>query len=176
MGTHTLPPDETARVGALCRYRVLDSPPEADFDEMVQLAASIYKAPIAAITFIDHDRQWVKAAVGLDTSQTDRPSGLCSFTIQGKDPMVIEDASADDRFSSHALVRGHPPCQILLRRASRHSRRVCGRHDCRNGFDSADGDGGRPPDHSTIGAADCGTPGTAHAEVRTIIRRLAVHG
>ena len=108
MGTHTLPPDETARVGALCRYRVLDSPPEADFDEMVQLAASIYKAPIAAITFIDHDRQWVKAAVGLDTSQTDRPSGLCSFTIQGKDPVVIEDASADDRFSSHALVRGHP--------------------------------------------------------------------
>ena len=108
MGTHTLPPDETARVGALRRYRVLDSPPEADFDEMVQLAASIYQAPIAAITFIDHDRQWVKAALGLDISQTDRSCGLCSFTIQGKDPVVIEDASQDDRFSSHALVCAHP--------------------------------------------------------------------
>ncbi|MGC3972879.1 MAG: GAF domain-containing protein [Nitrospira sp.] len=108
MGTHTLPADDTARVGALCRYRVLDSPSESDFDEMVQLAASVYKAPMAAITFIDHDRQWVKAAIGLDLSQTDRASGLCSFTIQGTDPVVIEDASADVRFSDHVLVRAHP--------------------------------------------------------------------
>ena len=108
MGTHTLPSDETARVEALCRYRILDSPPEADFDEIVQLAASIYKAPIAAITFIDQDRQWVKAAIGLHTSQTDRAYGLCSCAIQGTDPVVIEDASADVRFSSHALVRAYP--------------------------------------------------------------------
>ncbi|HNV25116.1 MAG TPA: PAS domain S-box protein, partial [Nitrospira sp.] len=108
MGTHTLPSDETARVEALCRYRILDSPPEADFDEIVQLAASIYKAPIAAITFIDQDRQWVKAAIGLHTSQTDRAYGLCSCAIQGTDPVVIEDAAADVRFSSHALVRAYP--------------------------------------------------------------------
>ncbi len=108
MGTHTLPSDETARVGALCRYRILDSPPEADFDELVQLAASIFKAPMAAITFIDQDRQWVKAAYGLDISHSDRACGLCSFTIQGTEPVVIEDASADARFSAHALVRASP--------------------------------------------------------------------
>ncbi|MCW5800271.1 MAG: PAS domain S-box protein [Nitrospira sp.] len=108
MGTHTLPSDETARRSALSRYRILDSPPEADFDEMVQLAASIYKAPIAAITFIDQDRQWVKAAIGLDVSHIDRACGLCSFTIQGTDPVVIEDAAADVRFSAHALVRAYP--------------------------------------------------------------------
>ncbi len=108
MGTHTLPADETARVGALHRYRILDSPPETDFDDLVHLAASLYKAPVAAITFIDHNRQWVKAAIGLDVSQTDRACGLCSFTIQGVEPVVIEDAQADARFSSHALVRAHP--------------------------------------------------------------------
>ena len=108
MGTHTLPSDETARLGALWRYRILDSPPEADFDELVQLAASIFKAPIAAITFIDRDRQWVKAAHGLDISHSDRACGLCSFTIQGADPVVVEDASVDARFSAHALVRASP--------------------------------------------------------------------
>ncbi|ULA61433.1 MAG: hypothetical protein LZF60_330044 [Nitrospira sp.] len=108
MGTHTLPSDETARVGALCRYRILDSPPEADFDELVQLAASIFKTPIAAITFIDQDRQWVKAAVGLDITHTDRACGLCSCTVQGTDPVVVEDAAADRRFSAHTLVRTSP--------------------------------------------------------------------
>jgi PAS domain S-box-containing protein len=108
MGTHTLPSDETARLGALCRYRILDSPSESAFDDLVQLAASLYKAPIAAITFIDQDRQWVKAATGLNVTQTDRAYGLCAFTIQGMEPVVIEDAQADGRFSSHTLVRDHP--------------------------------------------------------------------
>ncbi len=108
MGTHTLPADEIARLGALSRCNILDSPPEPAFDDLVRLAVSLYNCPIAAITFIDQDRQWIKAAIGLDVSQTDRAGGLCSVTIQGPDPLVIEDAQADGRFSSHVLVCAQP--------------------------------------------------------------------
>lgn len=108
METHALPSDETARLGALSRCRILDSPPETAFDDLVRLAASLCSTPFAAITFIDRDRQWVKATVGLDVSQTDRASGLCSYTIQCAGPVVMEDAQSDSRFSSHALVAGGP--------------------------------------------------------------------
>ncbi len=108
METHALPSDETARLGALSRCRILDSPPETSFDDLARLAASFCDAPLAVITFIDRDRQWFKTKVGLDVSQTDRASGLCSYTIQNAGPVVIEDAQSDLRFSSHALVAGGP--------------------------------------------------------------------
>ncbi len=108
MGTHALPADEIARIDALSRYHILDSPPETAFDDLVHLAASLCRAPFAAITFIDRDRQWVKASVGLDMTHTERASGLCSYTIQSAGPLRIEDARADPRFSSHAWVTGGP--------------------------------------------------------------------
>ncbi len=108
METHALPSDETARLGALSRYRILDSPPETAFDDLAQLAASLCDAPLAVITFIDRNRQWVKAKVGLDVSQTDRSSGLCSHTIESGELCVVQDARTDPRFSSHALVAGGP--------------------------------------------------------------------
>ena len=108
MRTHALPSDETARIDALMRARILDSPPETAFDDLVQLAASLCDAPLAVITFIDRDRQWFKARVGVEVAQTPRSSGLCSHTIESGEPCVVEDAQADPRFSSHLLVAADP--------------------------------------------------------------------
>src|SRR5690606_28000911 len=58
--------------------------------------------------FIDRERQWFKAAVGLEVTQTARSSGLCSHTIESGEPLVVEDAQGDPRFSSHALVASEP--------------------------------------------------------------------
>ncbi len=40
MRTHALPSDETARIDALMRARILDSPPETAFDDLAQLVAA----------------------------------------------------------------------------------------------------------------------------------------
>lgn len=108
MRTHAPPFDETARVSALLRYRILDSAPEVAFDDLAQLAASLCHAPLAVITFIDQDRQWFKATVGLDVTQTPRSSGLCAYTVEIGEPVVLEDAQADSRFSSHILAASDP--------------------------------------------------------------------
>jgi len=108
MATHAPPSDEIARVEALTRYRILDSPPDPAFDDLVHLAAALCHAPIAVLTFIDHDRQWFKAEVGLGMTQTVRSAGLCSHTIDTKDLLVIEDVQSDPRFSSHPLVAASP--------------------------------------------------------------------
>ncbi len=108
MATHAPPSDEIARVDALTRYRILDSPPDPAFDDLVHLAAALCSAPIAVMSFIDHDREWFKAEVGLGMTQTVRSAGLCSHTIDTKDLLVIEDVQSDPRFSSHPLVSASP--------------------------------------------------------------------
>lgn len=108
MATHAPPSDEIDRVAALSRYRILDTPPDIAFDDLAHLAAALCRAPIAVITFIDQDRQWFKAKIGLTMTQTVRSSGLCAQAVQHKTLIAIEDARADPRFSSHPLVREDP--------------------------------------------------------------------
>jgi hypothetical protein len=43
--------NETARLAALRRYRILDTEPEQAFDDLTLLASQILETPIALITF-----------------------------------------------------------------------------------------------------------------------------
>ena len=105
---HTTPEDERQRLEALARYRVLDTPPEEDFDRVVALAADICDAPIALISLIDRQRQWFKAKVGLAVNETPRAYAFCAHTIRQDDLFQVEDASRDERFRNNPLVTGTP--------------------------------------------------------------------
>ena len=61
--------NEADRIAALKRYEILDTPPEAAFDHITALAAELFKAPIALISFLDGNRLWFKSHHGLDASQ-----------------------------------------------------------------------------------------------------------
>jgi GAF domain-containing protein len=101
------PTDEMRRIAALRRYAVLDTGPEESFDEIVQLAARSCNTPIALITFIDEARQWFKARVGLDISETVRESSFCAYAIQARE-LVVPDAWTDERFRNNPLVLHEP--------------------------------------------------------------------
>src|SRR5476649_2391675 len=60
---------EAGRLAALKRYGILDTPPEAAFDHITALAAALFKAPIALISFLDGHRLWFKSHHGLEASQ-----------------------------------------------------------------------------------------------------------
>ncbi|HYI43080.1 MAG TPA: hypothetical protein VD768_05610, partial [Sphingomicrobium sp.] len=51
------------RLRAVEATRLVDSPPEADFDRLAQIAARLLGAPAAFVTVIDRDRQYLKSAV-----------------------------------------------------------------------------------------------------------------
>ncbi len=106
--TAPLPADEEARLAALCRLEILDTPPESDFDDIVRLAAQICGTPIAAVSLIDADRQWFKSRIGLDATETARAMAFCGYTILQTEPLVVEDARADARFADNPLVLGEP--------------------------------------------------------------------
>ena len=99
---------EARRLAALARYRVLDTPREADFDDIAQLASEICDAPIALVSLVADGRQWFKAEVGLGVRETPLESSFCSHAILEEDFMLVPDATRDPRFERNPLVTGTP--------------------------------------------------------------------
>jgi diguanylate cyclase (GGDEF)-like protein len=100
---------ERARLAALYQLEILDTPAEKPFDDVVQIAAALCDTPIAMINFVDADRQWGKALVGLDSSEAPRAESFCARTIQQPEGwMVVEDTLADPRWAKNAQVTGPP--------------------------------------------------------------------
>lgn len=103
-----LPDNETERLAALRALLILDTPPEQRFDKIVQFAAEEFDMPIAMISLIDSERQWLKACVGTPRGEMARDITFCSYAILQPDILLIEDAQADPRFADNPLVRGDP--------------------------------------------------------------------
>ena len=85
-----VPPDEGARLEALKRYGVLDTPPEPEFDDLATLAGALCRTPIALIALVDEHRQFYKAVVGLDSHGTPRDEAFCAHTILSDAPFIVE--------------------------------------------------------------------------------------
>jgi len=103
-----LPENESARLGALKSFCILDTGPEECFDRLVGLAATMFDVPISLISFVDSDRQFIKSAYGLELCETSREDAFCAHSILGDKPMVVPDATQDPRFSDNRLVVGEP--------------------------------------------------------------------
>ena len=103
------PLPESERLSALQSYGVLDTPPEAAFDEMVKLAAQICGTPIALMGLIDAGRLWFKARHGLALSEVARDESLFRSALEHPDQLlVVPDATRDARFAGSLLVLGEP--------------------------------------------------------------------
>ena len=104
----SVPSDSTARIEALARYEILDTPPEEEFDDITRLVARICDAPIAVINFIDRDRQWFKSEIGLGLRQTSLEVSVCSQAILQPELFIVPDTLMDTRFADNPLVTGWP--------------------------------------------------------------------
>lgn len=99
--------DEAARQRELDEQHLVDSLPEAAFQDIVALASLICDAPIALVTLIDRDRQWFKASTGMDETGTRRDEAFCNHAIATPDRMMeVPDANDDARFTGNRLVVG----------------------------------------------------------------------
>ena len=101
-------PEETARLAELRAYGILDTPREAEFDDLVALASRICETPVALVSLMDADRQWFKAAVGVEMPERPYEASLCSHIILQKGLQEVPDLTQDARFADNAVVAGDP--------------------------------------------------------------------
>lgn len=101
---------ETERQSALDRYAIVDTPAEQAFDDIVRLAAMLCDAPAAAISFIDRERLWFKARIGIDQPQLDRSRSLCGHAIDAPhDTLVVRDLAEQIGYARKRRLRGKRP-------------------------------------------------------------------
>ncbi|MEU8818625.1 GAF domain-containing sensor histidine kinase [Actinoplanes sp. NPDC048796] len=99
---------ERERLAALHGYRVLDTAPESDFDDIVVLAAQLCRAPMAAISLIDGERQWFKSRIGIEACEVARDRSFCAHAMFSDGIMQVPDARLDPRFRDNPAVTGDP--------------------------------------------------------------------
>ena len=107
------PLDENARLDALLRHQILDTPPETDFDALTRLAVHVLDVPMAAIGLMDRERLWFKSRIGLDEPELARPLAWWAdpvATAPGAPETVAvhDDLRTDPQHASHPWVQGGP--------------------------------------------------------------------
>jgi hypothetical protein len=100
---------EEERMRELTNYRIMDTAPEDDLDEIAQIASAVCGTPMALVTFIDSHRQWYKAKKGVDMNEVRRADSFCKFTLEAPhDVLVVDNPLADDRLKDNRYVTGAP--------------------------------------------------------------------
>ncbi|WP_449420087.1 PAS domain S-box protein [Phormidium nigroviride] len=129
------------RLDDLRLYQLLGSAPEASFDDLTILAAHLCQAPIAFISFIDANHQWLKSEVGIEEGTAHRYLDFCEHAIRRNEERqegeqtspflpqtetafasanthnhlaIVPDASTDKRFANHPLVTSNPGVKFYV--------------------------------------------------------------
>jgi diguanylate cyclase (GGDEF)-like protein len=100
--------DEEKRLAILHDLNILDTDPSPEFDAVVRLACELFDVPISIISLVDSERQWFKATHGIDLTQTPREFAFCSTTVCSDEPLIVPDATRDERFHRNPFVMGEP--------------------------------------------------------------------
>lgn len=102
-------PSEELRLEKLDSYSILDTLPEADYDNLTAIAAQICGTPISLVSLLDAKRQWFKSHHGLEAEETPKEYAFCAHAINDpQDIFIIEDARKDARFHDNPLVIDDP--------------------------------------------------------------------
>jgi formate hydrogenlyase transcriptional activator len=101
--------ENEARLDALRRTSLLDSPPEEAFDRLTRLATTVLRVPVALVSLVDGDRQFFKSDCGLpeplaSSRQTPLTHSFCQYAVGSREPLIVADARRDPRFGhAHAF-------------------------------------------------------------------------
>ncbi len=91
------------RLAALHELQLLDSAPEAAFDRLTRLALRITDAPIALVSLIDAERQFIKSCAGRPTPREATLShSFCQHVVAAREALIVADAR------THPLLYDNP--------------------------------------------------------------------
>lgn len=101
------PKNERERMYYVKEYKLLDTLPESDFDNITNLVAAICEVPISLITLLDSERNFLKSHHGIDINESPREISFCGHAILNNDDIfIVEDSRKDVRFEGNPLIEG----------------------------------------------------------------------
>lgn len=96
---------DPSRLSDLLALQILDTPAENEFDDLVFIAAQLFDAPLAHISFLDDHRQWFKSTFGFEADEMQIEDTFCQHAIKKpSDVLVVEDTLESERFKNHPEV------------------------------------------------------------------------
>lgn len=107
-----MPLRELERLQAVDRFLKLEISSENEMQEIIACAANICNVPIAMVTLIGEDTQYIKFKIGTDLEQTSRADAFCEYTISEDSVMVVPDTAHDSRFVDHPYRKGQANIQF----------------------------------------------------------------
>lgn len=101
--------EDPARLAALLRSGLMDSPREEAFDRITRIASMALRAPISLISAVGADRQFFKSSLGLPepwalARGTPLVLSFCRHVVARGAGLCIEDTSLDRDFRDNPLV------------------------------------------------------------------------
>ncbi|HEX5043804.1 MAG TPA: sigma 54-interacting transcriptional regulator [Candidatus Polarisedimenticolaceae bacterium] len=104
--------ENVARLQALRRTFLLDSPPEGAFDRLTTLATSLLRVPVAYVALLDDRRQFFKSQVGLPeplarARQTPLSQSFCKHVVESREALLVADARVHPDLRDNPAVSEH---------------------------------------------------------------------
>jgi GAF domain-containing protein len=105
-----IPADEEARLAELKGLNLLDTAPEAEFDQVTERLTRLFKVPIALVTLVDKNRQWFKSQAGLpadlvEARSAPRDVSICGHVVANNEVLIVHDLARDPRFANNPWLR-----------------------------------------------------------------------
>lgn len=97
---------EAARLDALRKLDLLDTPPNEAFDRITRMAAQLFQLPVAAVSLTDTDRQWFKSRAGVPHCSIPRERAPCAAVADTARMLVIPDLQDDPFYRDSHLGAG----------------------------------------------------------------------
>jgi len=101
-------PVDKERVEAVHQILQIDFGQFPEFQDIVDLAGELCHKPIALLTILDSDYNWLKARKGVDTEMMPAESSFCQYAILQEEVLVIPDTTKDERVKHNPVVCDDP--------------------------------------------------------------------
>ena len=94
------------RVAELREYHLLDTPPAAELEAVVRVAAAVAGVPAATLNLIDDARQYMLSTVGVPARQCSRDDSMCGVRLGRGEFVHVPDAREDPDYRDNPFVTG----------------------------------------------------------------------
>lgn len=103
---------EYVRLSELEAFQIFGTEPEPLFDDLAEIVRIRFDTPMAFISFVGRDTVHFKSKLGFDVPEVPREITFCDTTIASLDPLLIYDATTDERFQLNPFVTELPYVQF----------------------------------------------------------------